>query len=124
MGMLDRFGQFSRGARRILKQRQCVGRGVGREMRGKAFEPAQEGIVGNDDLRADTGKLRRLFGVGHDQAGLAIVDAQLDAIGSEQREQRHGDGARLHRAEHRYIERPRRLQHDCDAIACLDAFAL
>ena len=42
---------------------------------------------------------------------------QPDPVGTEQREQRHCDGAELHRAEHGDIERARRLEHHRDAIA-------
>ena len=43
------------------------------------------------------------------------------ALGPEQREERHRDGAALHGAEHGAVERQRRLQHDGHALAAADA---
>jgi len=56
------------------------------------------------------------------QLRLAVFDPQLDAVGPEQREQRHGDRACFHGAEHCRIESARRLELDGDTVAALDAF--
>ena len=49
--------------------------------------------------------------------GRAVVDAEFYAVGSKEREQGNGNRAQLHRAEDRRVKRPRRLEHDRDAIA-------
>ena len=60
---------------------------------------------------------RRLLGIDDQELRRAVLHAQADAVRPEQREQRHGDRAQLDRAEHRDVERARRLEHDGDAVA-------
>jgi hypothetical protein len=55
---------------------------------------------------------------------MAVVDAQREAVGAEQREERHRDGAPLHRAEQRAVEGQRGLEHDGHAVAARHAGAL
>jgi hypothetical protein len=86
MAVLHRLGQLARRARGVLEDRQIVGAGVRLERRGERPELAQE-IVSLDQ-----------------ELGLAVLDPELDAIGPEQGEQRHRDGAGLHRAEDGGVE--------------------
>ena len=123
MRVLDRRGQLARGAGRVLEDR-----------RGRRRAWSSSNVAGNcaspamNASSATTTRVpsmprghRRLLGVGDQQLRRAVVHAQPDAVGPEQREERHGDRARLHRAEHRDVERARRLEHDGDAVARADA---
>jgi hypothetical protein len=55
------------------------------------------------------------------QLRMAIVDTKGQALGPEQGEERHGDGAALHGAEQRPVEGQRGLEHDGHAVAARDA---
>ena len=125
MAVLHRLRQFARGAAGVLEDGQVVRLCLRRIGRRKIGEAVEERLVGDHHLDpADrTGKLG-LVGVGHQQPWPAIVDPQAQRIGAEQSEQRHRDGAGLHRPEQADVERQARLQHERDALAGPDALCV
>ena len=124
MRVLDRLRQFARRARRVLKDRESSRAWSARTCPGSSRAPARNCVVGDHDLRARNAcGHRRLLGVGDQQLRRAVLHAQADAVRPEQREQRHRDRADLDGAEDRDVERPRRLEHDGDAVARLARLA-
>ena len=63
--------------------------------------------------------MARSLPLDEEQRGPAVLDPGRDAVGPEQREERHGDRAALDRAEERAVEGQRRVEHDGDPIAAL-----
>src|SRR3954469_25597084 len=70
---------------------------------------------------AERGQLRELIAVGDDRARAAVLQAELERLLAEEREERDGDHPRLPRGE----VRDRRLvalrEQDRDAVAALQA---
>jgi hypothetical protein len=120
--VLHRLRQLARGARGVLEYREVGGAGVGLERRVLLRQLGPEGVVHLHYLRA--GKLRgkRLRVVmREDERGFAVIDAQRQPLRPEQREQRHADGAALHRAEQADIKPQRRLEDHRHPVALGDA---
>ena len=114
----DRFGQLARRARGVLEHRQIGRLRLARIARGKRLEHLGECAA--VDLHARVARGARgffLFGIGDQQRGLAVLHAQPDAVGPEQREQRHRDRAALDDAKHRGVEGARGFEHDRHALA-------
>ncbi len=89
----------------------------------------KQAVVGNDHagraIRANrTARQVCLFGIGDQDRRIAVANAQLQRVRPEQGEHRHRDRAGLHRAEQADIERQRRLKHEGDAVALLDALRI
>ncbi len=125
VGVLDRFGQFARGAAGILIHGHIAGFGFGRVMGWEMRDLIEQAIVSNDDLWPVHGPRHfSLFSVGDQDAGLTIIDAQAQRIGSKQREQWHRDRAGLHRAEKTDIEWQRRFKHEGDTLAGFHALPI
>ena len=127
--MLHRLGQLARGAAGILEHGHVVGLALGGVGGGVFLDLIEQAGIGDHDAGAAVGVHRAagklgLLGVGDEDGGVAIAHAQPQRIGAKQGEQRHADGARLHRAEQAYVKRQRGLQHEGDAIALLDALRI
>ena len=86
--------------------------------RGIARQRGEQRVVGHDHVEAlDAARGVRLLGVGDEDPRRAVLDAEAHAIGAEQREQRHRDGAPLDGAEEGGVEGQRGLEHDGHAVA-------
>ena len=107
LGRRDGVGR--RGTRRLrLRPRACrLARAPGHQLDGRRgiLAPTQRaGAPARPDRRHDV-----------------VVDPRRDAVGPEERGERHGDRAPLDRAEDRTVEGRGRIEDDGDAIAVLDA---
>ncbi|MNQ90769.1 hypothetical protein D3C85_1061220 [compost metagenome] len=101
---------------------QVVRQGVAGVVRGIGGQRGDEAVIRDDDAHVVVGRNHGgLFRVGDQHAGLAVLHAQPDAIRAEQGEQRHGNRAHLHCAEHRHVKRQRGLQHHRHTVAGADA---
>ena len=81
--------------------------------------------VGAQHLHARGRVAGRLdVGADHEQARARIGQARRQRVGTEQREERHGDGAALERAEERAVEGQGGLQQQADPGPALEAGAL
>ena len=125
MGVLHRLRQCARRSRRVLEDGQIIGGGRGLVGRGQTFETRGEITVGGDHAKMWEALLPgRGVTLDHEHPRPAVVETQRDTVRAEEREERNGDGAALHGAEERAVERQRRIEHDGDPIAARDAFTL
>src|SRR2546428_244450 len=107
-------------ARRMRKTVGARRRGVAGALGG---EPTLEPVVHGEDAHAWKNLLPAL-GVARDeqQTGLAVVHAEPDAVGAEEREERNRDSAALHGPEDGTVEGERGIEHHGHAVARRDAF--
>src|SRR5262245_66253832 len=88
-------------------------------------QPSLQYGIGRDHADAGEERLPAVGVLTHEEpAWRAVVEAEGQALGPEEREQRHGDGATLDGAEHGAVEGERRLQHDADPVATGHALTL
>jgi len=122
MRMFHRCRQFPGGAGRILEHREIFTAGCRFVGGGKARNLIEQAGIGDDDAQAvDLSGDVQLLGVCNQQFRLAVIDPQPQPVEPEQGEHRYADRAHHHRAEQAYVERQRRLEHERNAIARLDA---
>ncbi len=122
VGVPDRRRQFPGSPGGVLEDREIVGPGVRRVAVRVRAERGEERVVGHHRLEparaaGDVG----LRGRDQQEPRRAVVDAQAQAVGAEEGEERHRDGPALHRAEEPRVEGQRRLEHDAHALAGADA---
>ena len=106
---------------------RCTERSPGRRRRSRArYRSGKSASAAMNSASAATtrgpsmaSQRRRFVRRGEQQRRCTVLGAKPDAVGPEQGEQRHRDGATLHSAEQRGIERQRWLQHDGDPVAGL-----
>jgi hypothetical protein len=122
VGVAHRLGQLARGAAGVLEHRHVVGGGPGFVSAWIGRERGEEGVVGNDHAQpGDRARHFRLFGVGDQNRGLAVVDPQPQRVGAEQGEHRNADRSGLHRPEQADVKRQARLQHERNPLARRDS---
>ncbi len=124
MRVLHRCRQLARGARGVLEAGEIVRRRRHVVAIRETLDRRHQLVLDDHVETRDVARDRRFLPRGDEQARRAVQHAQAHAVGAEQREQRHRDGAALHRAEQADIERQRRLQHERHAIALGDAARL
>jgi hypothetical protein len=122
MRVAHRLRQGASRSRRVLKHREVVGRRRRRIVVPLAAQARREVLADGDHPHVGEQRLPAL-GIARDQqqARPTVVEAEGKALGAEEGEEGHGDGAALERAEKRAVEGQRRLQHDGHAVAGSDA---
>ena len=122
MRVLHRGRQFTGGAGGVLEYRHIVGTCRASEGGRKARHLIEQRGIGHDDADpVDLPGDLELLRIGDQQLRLAVIDPQPQSVEPEEREQRHADRPHDHRAEQAQVERQRRLEHEGDAVARLNA---
>ena len=101
----DGGGQLARGARGVLEDGEIVSAGAHHIVRWIGRQLGHQRVVGHAHVQAGDGAGGlHLLGIGEEQTWPAILHAEAHAVGPEEREKRHRDGAHLDGAEEGSVE--------------------